>query len=561
MTPPAAIIALVCLAGSTHADVARNGTIVSHGSVLSAAQIAAMTDEDRRNIYIPATREEILRACDPRVKVTLDPSRLTFALEAIDKRNFRTFGTDPYDPTAVYMRFRPGTTPEQQAAVHAKAGVVGVAWESPLVDGLCRVEIENGQMQRVVDAYLDQADVLYAEPSYLRQHMDTPNDPDFTDQWGLRGGNGIHAPLAWDDLTSAASVTVAIVDSGIRATHSDFVGNMWRNPGENPNNGLDDDGDGYVDDSLGWNFTRGNNNPNPECQDHGTHVAGIVGATGDNNQFVTGVAWRIKLMNLQCEYSVDVCNYLNRTTEATTYAATNGAQVSNHSYGGTSYQQSERDTFAAAQAADMLCMIAAGNGGSDFLGDNNDLNPTYPCSYVLDNIISVANMKSDGSRSVSSNYGTSSVDIAAPGTDILSLVFGNSTGYKSGTSMASPHVAGAAALIRARYPEINFLDVRRRILSSVIQTPVWQSIVSSGGRLDVHSALGIWVDRFAIPIIRSGSRLFPYQSFDDAYIGHANSYLISFSQPGTYPLTPATRTLSRPAELRAEGAGSVVELR
>ncbi|MGD8500909.1 MAG: S8 family peptidase, partial [Phycisphaerales bacterium] len=271
--------------------------------------------------------------------------------------------------------------------------------------GLAAVNLPEGT--RVVDAVVQfnqSANVLYAEPDYSYKLLLTPNDPNFPDLWGLdntgqTGGTDdadIDAPEAWDLHTGDPDIIVAVTDTGIDYTHPDLAANMWVNTAETPLNGLDDDGNGYVDDIYGYDFAGASAvNSNDSDSDpidshfHGTHVAGIIGAVADNNEGVVGVCWNVKLMALKIlpdDYLEPIVApevFASDAVEAIRYAVDNGARVINASWGGDFYSQALYDAIEDAGNAGVLFAAAAGNDW----GNNNDVNPVYPASFDLDNII------------------------------------------------------------------------------------------------------------------------------------------------------------------------------
>jgi subtilisin family serine protease len=328
--------------------------------------------------------------------------------------------------------------------------------------------------------------VEYAEPNYRVSIDNLPDDPLRGDLWGLfnvgqQGGTpdaDIDGPEAWDLQTDASQVLVGIIDTGIDYTHADLAANLWTNPGEIAGNGVDDDGNGIIDDVHGANFV-GTGPPTGNPMDdngHGTHTAGTVGAAGNNGLGVTGVSWNARLMAVKCFNSGG-----NGTTadvvEAVQYAASFGARVTNNSYSFSTRSRAVDDAIAASGA---LFVAAAGNDGSS--------RRVYPAGSGLPNIIAVAATTRSDVLAGFSNYGTW-VHLAAPGLDIMSTVPGG-YGLKSGTSMATPHVAGAAALTMARFPGETVAQVRTRLLGGIDLIPSLAGRVSTGGRLNVFRALG-----------------------------------------------------------------------
>ena len=334
-----------------------------------------------------------------------------------------------------------------------------------------------------------------AEPDYLVYSTATPNDPSFTngDLWHLnnnarRGGArgaDINATDGWTIRRDAESIIVAIVDTGARYTHEDLQANMWRNPDEIPGNRIDDDQNGYIDDIHGINSITDNGDPSDDAG-HGTHVAGLIGAVGNNGVGVSGVAWKIQLMPLR---------FLNRFGEGATsdaiqcinYAVANGAKVINMSWGSNAFSGSLNGAISLALQADVVVVAAAGNERR-----NNDVTPLYPASFNQNNILSVAATTNRDVLAGYSNYGAASVDLAAPGDAILSTWDSSDRSYQttSGTSMSSPLVAGAAALMRAHFPASSASEIVARIIATTDPLPSLRGRCVSEGRLNLALSLG-----------------------------------------------------------------------
>ena len=336
-----------------------------------------------------------------------------------------------------------------------------------------------------------QPGVLSVEPDCLVHLEQTPNDPSFGQQWdmvntGQTGGTpgaDINAAAAWNIRTDASAVTVAIVDTGLQLTHPDLAANVWTNPGEIPGNGIDDDGNGYIDDVHGWDFV--NNDAIPDDDNgHGTHVAGTIGAIGNNNAGISGVAWSVKLMPLKA-FDASGNGSVSAIIAALDYAVANGARVSNHSYGGTSYVQAEYDAFAAAQAAGHVAFVAAGNDG-----ESDDDYPHYPAAFRLDEVVSVAATTASDTLASFSNYGTHTVQVAAPGVSIRSTLRGSTYGNLSGTSQATPHVTGVAALVAAEHLDWTGSQIRDRVLGTTRPVAALAGTSWTGGVVDAGAALG-----------------------------------------------------------------------
>ncbi|MEB3343271.1 S8 family serine peptidase, partial [Okeania sp.] len=352
----------------------------------------------------------------------------------------------------------------------------------------------SGDVEDFIRENEDNRLLEYIEPNYVITVDSTvPNDPSFDQLWGLNntgqsGGTSdadIDAPEAWDIQTGSNDVVVGVIDTGIDYTHPDLVNNMWTNPGEIPDNNIDDDGNGYVDDVYGYDFAYDDNDPF-DGNGHGTHVAGTIGAKGDNDIGITGVNWNVDLMALKF-LNDRGSGYTSDAILAIEYATMMGADLTNNSWGGGGYSQALYDAIAAAGAAGSLFIAAAGN---DY-GNNNDIFPSYPASYDLDNIISVASTDHNDNLSYFSNIGATSVDLGAPGSSIYSTIPGGGYASYNGTSMATPHVSGVAALVLAENPNLSYQEVKEIILESTDPISALAGKTLTGGRLNALSALNI----------------------------------------------------------------------
>jgi subtilisin family serine protease len=348
------------------------------------------------------------------------------------------------------------------------------------------------------------AEIEYVEPNYIYNHNATSNDPYYTNGslWGMYGGStspanqfGSHAGVAWaNNRTGSSTVVIGIIDEGVMHSHPDLNANIWRNPGEIAGNGIDDDGNGYIDDVYGWDFD-GNDNSTYDGahDDHGTHVAGTIGGVGGNGTGVAGVVWNVKMITAKFlgRNGGTTANAVKSVDYITDLKSRHGLHLvaTNNSWGGGGYSQALYDAIERANKADILFMAAAGNGGSDGVGDDNDVTPSYPASYANSNIIAVASITSSGAKSGFSNYGATSVDIGAPGSGIYSTLPSKngsaSYGSYSGTSMATPHVCGAAALYAASNPTASGATIKNAIMSSALPTASMSGMCVSNGRLNV----------------------------------------------------------------------------
>ena len=323
----------------------------------------------------------------------------------------------------------------------------------------------------------------FVEPDYALSIDAQPTDSAYQDGtlWGLQR---ISSAPAWDITTGSTNVIVAVVDSGIRHTHQDLAAQMWRNPGEIAGNGLDDDGDGIVDNVYGLNAINNSGNTSDD-NSHGTHVSGTIGAAANNAGAVVGVCWKVRLM--ACKFLDATGNgYTSDAIECIDFAVANGARVVNCSWGGGEYSQALFNSLSAARTAGVLVVVAAGNDGF-----NNDTLPTYPASYNLDNIIVVGAIDQSDTLARFSNYGQTSVDLAAPGVGIYSCTAGSDASYDTyeGTSMAAPHVTGVAALLLAQTPNLSLATLRQRLLGSTVSLPSLSGRCATGGRVDAFKAL------------------------------------------------------------------------
>lgn len=362
----------------------------------------------------------------------------------------------------------------------------------PTFDGaLYRVSLPEGvSVSQASQGLSENEDVIYAVPNKLYD-LDTkvPNDlssklyglHNSGQNWGTEDAD-IDAPEAWATTTgSADGPIIAVLDTGLDLTHPDLVNNLWTNPGEIPGDGIDNDENGVVDDVHGYNAFNQTGDPQ-EITSHGTHVAGTIAAEGNNGLGVVGVNWRARLMPIQI-FNEKERAPLDSILRGIIYAQENGARITSNSYGaGGEKNLALEDAFRSSSA---LHVAAAGNDRT-----NNDKKPHYPSDYDIPNMISVAATDNDDRLARFSNYGKESVDIAAPGADIYSTLPRGRYGSKSGTSMATPHVSGAAALLLTEYPEMTNEEVKERIFSRADKIDSLEKTVGHG-RLNIGQMLEV----------------------------------------------------------------------
>lgn len=366
-----------------------------------------------------------------------------------------------------------------------------------LIPELRLVHLDPGvSLQTAIAAYDANPFVVYAEANTIGSWSFTPNDPSFNQQWGLHNtgqtvggvtgtaGADIDAVLAWDINRGTGQTVVGIIDSGTQLNHPDIIANLWVNPGEIPGNGIDDDGNGFIDDVNGYDFGDNDSDPN-DIFGHGTHVAGIAGAVGNNGIGVTGVSQNVKLAILKIGAGAGQGPSLAGSIAAINYCAMMGITISNNSYSTGGFSNAQRDAIQnAGTMANHVFVVAAGNANS-----NIDNNPVYPASYNLPNIVRVAASTSSDTKASFSSYGPNTVQIAAPGVNILSTLMGSNYGLQSGTSMAAPMVAGALSLLRDLRPTWTAAEMINHMLTYSDVIPALNGFVNGSRRLNVHKML------------------------------------------------------------------------
>lgn len=435
-------------------------------------------------------------------------------LSAIDNSSYRE--------GELLVKFKKGVITTSSLRTHQSLGA-SVSKRFAVIPDLELVNLpEEMAVRNAVEHYLSDPAVAYAEPNYFRNISVIPNDTYFDQQWGLNNmgifaggteGADINAPEAWDISTGSDGI-IAIVDTGIDYSHDDLKGNIWANTDEICTDGIDNDLNGYIDDCRGWDFStcalfddagvcitpKSQDNDPMDDNGHGSHIAGIAGAVGNNSSGISGVLWNARLMPLKFQ-NADGSGTIADEVEAIQYAIMNGASLINASFGGATFSNTESDIISVAKNAGVLIVASAGNGGEDGIGDDNDLVPHYPSGYSQPNIIAVAATDQDDLRASFTNFGLNSVDVAAPGVFILSTIVKNSAfalcsgnpfaglDFCSGTSMSAPHVSALAGLLYSYYTHFTDDQIRSTILGFVDMIPSLDGIVATGGRIDAYRSL------------------------------------------------------------------------
>ena len=445
-------------------SIAENGQIMGNGDTAPSTAATTTTDDT-----VLARAEEAGEAPETPDPVTAQAVQNGFV------------------PDEVIVQFRAGA---DQAAARSRRGFQRAELVRGEDRGKGKGELERAKLppgRSVADAVRElQRDpaVEFAEPNWVYSHSTTPTDAYYSAGylWGLGAGYGSQAHSAWaNGHTGSDTVYIGVIDEGIQTDHPDLAG-VVANPLETRNK-KDDDRNGYRDDVHGWDFVSNNNSVyDGTSDDHGTHVAGTIGARA-NNGGVVGVNHNVRLISAKflganggtLANAVKAIDYLTDLKKR-------GVNIvaTNNSWGGGGYSQALADAIARSRDANILFVAAAGNAGS-----NNDVTPNYPSNYNVDNVIAVAALTSTGEKASFSNYGAANVDLGAPGVNILSTVPGGYS-YYSGTSMATPHVTGAAALYAASHPGSSYTILKSAILNAALLTPTasLNGITASGGRLN-----------------------------------------------------------------------------
>ena len=426
---------------------------------------------------------------------------------------------------------------------------------SPLASDTELIELGQGiSVREAIVRLSGRAGIRFVEPNFKHKSMQVPNDPSFTNGslWGLYGASttpanqyGSNAAGAWSTSTGASNVFIGVIDEGIQIDHPDLQQNIGVNPGEVAGDGIDNDANGYIDDVNGWDFFYDDKTVNDGLEDdHGTHVAGTIGARGDNSQGVTGVNWNVKLMSGKFlgpngGYTSDaiaaVDYFTNLKKKGLNIVATS------NSWGGGGFSQALLDAINRGGNEGILFIAAAGNNAT-----NNDLTARYPTGYQCTNggtrgwdcVISVASITSTGALSSFSNFGATTVDIGAPGSAILSTVPTNSYASYSGTSMATPHVSGAAALCKAINPGISASQIRNAITSSAVATTSLTGKTATGGRLNI-GAMATVCSSGTTPYSVSAASFSPVSaSVSPGYIESSTASTLTLTRSGSTGSNP-----------------------
>lgn len=350
---------------------------------------------------------------------------------------------------------------------------------------------DSGETAGQVEALAREFGVLQVSPNWIVYAQILPNDPEFDELWGMHNVGTPEADIGmdaiWDNFTDASSVLVAVIDSGVNYNHPDLAANMWTNPGEIAGNGLDDDGNGFIDDVHGFDFRNNDSNPMDD-HGHGTHVSGTLGAVGNNGIGVAGVAWKAQIMAVKF-LSAGASGNLSDAIAGIEYALDNGAMILNNSWGGGGFDHGLFSVVLDSDAAGTIFVAAAGNNGSDI-----EQNTFYPAGYDSPNVISVASIHENDGLSGFSNYGKTKVDLAAPGSNVYSTTRNGSYGQMSGTSMATPHVSGAAALLWSQFPTLSHRQIIQILLQGVVHKNYLEDITVTEGLLSFPGSLAIASD-------------------------------------------------------------------
>lgn len=443
-------------------------------------------------------------------------ARFAPRMESLEDRSLMSVGAEgmwplanPTSGNSVLVRFAENARPEEiRATLNSMSAFVNDSYSS----GTSLVVLGQGiQVDAAVSRLLASPAVVYAEANRDVMNTATPTDTYYTNGslWGMYGDAtspanqyGSQAGEAWAaGHTGSSSVYVGIIDEGIQFDHPDLAGQVWTNPYD-PVDGKDNDGNGYIDDTHGWDFANNDNTiydggNRGTLDDHGTHVAGTIGAKANNGNGVVGMNWNVTMISGKFlgRSGGTTANAIKAIDYFTDLKVRHGMNIValNNSWGGGGFSQALLDAITRAAKQNILFIAAAGNGGSDGVGDNNDSVASYPSNYNTtagagyDSVIAVAAITNTGAKASFSNYGATTVDIGAPGQSIWSTTAKNSYSSYSGTSMATPHVTGAAALYASTHTSASALDIKTAILGSAVPTASLAGKTVTGGRLNVST--------------------------------------------------------------------------
>jgi subtilisin family serine protease len=455
-----------------------------------------------------------------------------------------------YVPGEVILKFKNSATQHDKDQIYAELGGAKVKGLGRIKAELRRVETMS--VEDAVGRYRSHPKIAYIEPNYIVRASEIPNDPRFPELYGLNntgqtGGTvdaDIDAVEAWDVFTGSSNVLIGVIDTGVDYNHPDLAANIWTNPGEIPGNGIDDDNNGYIDDVHGYDFINNDGDPMDD-HGHGSHVSGTIGGVGNNGIGVAGVNWNVKIM--ACKFlSASGSGSVADAVEAINYATMMGVRLTSNSWGGGGFSQALLDAINDADAAGILFVAAAGNSSAD-----TDVSPNYPSAYASPNIVAVAATDDHDALASFSNYGATTVDLAAPGVNILSTTPGNTYSVFSGTSMATPHVAGALGLVFGRFPNIGHMDAKNLILNFVDHKASLAGKCLTGGRLNAFFPIAepdsippaAVLDLAVTGTTSNGATLQWTAPGDDGNAGTSSSYVVKFSPS---PITPGNFDAATP---------------
>jgi subtilisin family serine protease len=486
-----ALIGLLASANVVHAQ--RRVVVKLNPSTVDVAEPSRLSPALRATVEAQATFIGALSTGDPVIEIpaNVSPSDATANLEKLPT----VMSVENIAAPIFYRLDELIVLYDQSPSLDQKAVADMPVVERSQQGAWVTVRSTNGFDSKELLAIAGAPGVRFVEPNYVYSLLQTPpsNDTHLTKLWGM---NKIGTHRVWPFLNKS-NVLVAVLDTGMSVSHEDLTANVWSNPKEKKD-GKDDDKNGFVDDIHGADFSDKDGDPSdPKCAAtapgcaHGTHVAGTVGGVGNNGKGVAGVNWSVKMMAIRMLRPAAPDTNPNAPgsgiAAAIDYAVTNGAKVISNSWGGGPFSQAIADAITRAEKAGALFVAAAGNGGADLIGDDNDATPTYPASYTHSNIISVASIDENDKLAASSNFGKTSVDLAAPGVGIYSTVLANSYDFKSGTSMATPHVSGAIALVWAhpKFEKLSASEIKKLILDNVRKVDTLKDKTVTGGVLDL----------------------------------------------------------------------------